>query len=256
MKKLLIVFAGTLVFALGTSASIVLANPPGGPHTPVTICHKPGTPAEHAIVVDDDAVPAHLDHGDYLGSCQGTTTTDTTDTTETTTETTTTDTTTESTTTETTTDQTTTDVTTTEETNTTPMPPCPNGEEPIHGKDGAPGNDACDPCAPPRNFEKCPEPSDSTTTETTSESTPTETTTTTETVTEPDATVTFPPIVREKELEKELKKQEKKNGVSKSATATASPQAPNELPYTGMPLWAVALLGGSMVGSGLYLRRR
>ena len=44
----------------------------GGGHTPVTICHKPGTPAEHTIVVDDDAVPAHLAHGDYLGPCQET----------------------------------------------------------------------------------------------------------------------------------------------------------------------------------------
>src|SRR5262245_27657288 len=41
-------------------------------HTPVTICHKPGTPAEQTITVDDDAVPAHMDHGDYLGSCQST----------------------------------------------------------------------------------------------------------------------------------------------------------------------------------------
>lgn len=38
---------------------------------PVAICHKPGTPAEHTIVVDDDAVPAHLRHGDYLGACSG-----------------------------------------------------------------------------------------------------------------------------------------------------------------------------------------
>lgn len=43
----------------------------GGGHDPVTICHKPGTPAEHTIVVDDDAVEAHLAHGDYLGECQG-----------------------------------------------------------------------------------------------------------------------------------------------------------------------------------------
>lgn len=47
------------------AAGAVLAG-----HTPVTICHKPGTPAEHTITVDDDAVPAHLAHGDYLGPCQ------------------------------------------------------------------------------------------------------------------------------------------------------------------------------------------
>jgi hypothetical protein len=38
---------------------------------PVQICHKPGTPAEHEIVVDDNAVPAHLRHGDFLGPCSG-----------------------------------------------------------------------------------------------------------------------------------------------------------------------------------------
>ena len=36
---------------------------------PVVICHKPGTPAQQLIVVDDNAVPAHLRHGDFLGSC-------------------------------------------------------------------------------------------------------------------------------------------------------------------------------------------
>jgi hypothetical protein len=36
---------------------------------PVEICHKPGTPAQQTIVVDDDAVPAHLRHGDFLRRC-------------------------------------------------------------------------------------------------------------------------------------------------------------------------------------------
>jgi hypothetical protein len=51
----LVAIAG-LTAATGTA----LADPPGGRHTPVTICHKPGTPAEHTLVVDDDAVPGHL----------------------------------------------------------------------------------------------------------------------------------------------------------------------------------------------------
>ena len=38
---------------------------------PVEICHKPGTPAEQTIVVDDDAVLGHLRHGDFLGLCSG-----------------------------------------------------------------------------------------------------------------------------------------------------------------------------------------
>jgi len=38
-------------------------------HSPVTICHKPGTPAENTIVVDNDALAAHLAHGDFRGPC-------------------------------------------------------------------------------------------------------------------------------------------------------------------------------------------
>ena len=35
----------------------------------VTICHKPGTPAEHTINVSINAESAHLGHGDTLGVC-------------------------------------------------------------------------------------------------------------------------------------------------------------------------------------------
>jgi hypothetical protein len=37
-----------------------------------TICHiPPGNPANaHTLCVGNPAVPAHLDHGDYLGACQ------------------------------------------------------------------------------------------------------------------------------------------------------------------------------------------
>lgn len=35
----------------------------------VTICHKPGTPAERTITVALAAVAAHAAHGDYLGEC-------------------------------------------------------------------------------------------------------------------------------------------------------------------------------------------
>jgi hypothetical protein len=35
----------------------------------VTLCHKPGTPAEGTLEVAQAAVQAHLDHGDVLGAC-------------------------------------------------------------------------------------------------------------------------------------------------------------------------------------------
>jgi hypothetical protein len=40
-----------------------------GDGTLETICHKPGTPAEHTIYVATEAVEAHLLHGDYTGEC-------------------------------------------------------------------------------------------------------------------------------------------------------------------------------------------
>ena len=36
----------------------------------VTICHKPGTPAEETITISENAVQAHLDHGDFVGTCE------------------------------------------------------------------------------------------------------------------------------------------------------------------------------------------
>lgn len=45
----------------------------GGKQEWVTICHiPPGNPANaHTITIAASALPAHLAHGDYLGSCQG-----------------------------------------------------------------------------------------------------------------------------------------------------------------------------------------
>lgn len=40
-----------------------------GENQKVDICHKPNTRAEHTINVSESAVPAHLGHGDYLGTC-------------------------------------------------------------------------------------------------------------------------------------------------------------------------------------------
>lgn len=41
----------------------------GNGHTPVTICHQPGTPAQQTLTVDDNALKGHLKHGDTLGEC-------------------------------------------------------------------------------------------------------------------------------------------------------------------------------------------
>lgn len=53
--------------ALILTPSAALATPG---HDPVTVCHKPGTPAEHEITVDRDALDKHLEHGDALGPCE------------------------------------------------------------------------------------------------------------------------------------------------------------------------------------------
>lgn len=50
-------------------------SPPPGTEPPgtagyVTICHKPGTPAEKTKVLPAPALSGHLGHGDYLGSCR------------------------------------------------------------------------------------------------------------------------------------------------------------------------------------------
>jgi hypothetical protein len=140
----------TAVLLAGLAASVALGGngyghvistitqTTGGGHTPVTICHKPGTPAEKTLVVDDDAVPGHLGHGDYLGECQSVvTTTGTTGTTGTTT--------------------TTTVPTTTVPTTTNPgTPRCPPGQGPYAGKDGQPGNDEC--CPDSDNNQQCDVP--------------------------------------------------------------------------------------------------
>lgn len=37
----------------------------------ISICHKPGTPAEKTLVLPPSAIPGHLGHGDLLGPCPG-----------------------------------------------------------------------------------------------------------------------------------------------------------------------------------------
>jgi prepilin-type N-terminal cleavage/methylation domain-containing protein len=35
----------------------------------ITICHKPGTPAEKTMTIPLSALPAHVGHGDFIGTC-------------------------------------------------------------------------------------------------------------------------------------------------------------------------------------------
>jgi hypothetical protein len=170
------------VVSLAAGLAAAGVRPAFGTNEKITICHAAGQEGTTKFVTlelppaavfgpgghfNENGTPAAGHEQDYMGPCRGdTTSTETTGTTETT----------ETTTTETTTTETTTTTDTETEpptTETTPSPPCPNGEPPIHGQDGNPGNDACDPCAPPVNVEKCPPPGDSTTIAT--ETTPTET---------------------------------------------------------------------------------
>ncbi len=38
--------------------------------TDITICHMPGTPAEQIMVIPESALPGHLLHGDFVGTCE------------------------------------------------------------------------------------------------------------------------------------------------------------------------------------------
>ena len=46
-------------------------SPPVGQQSPprVTICHKPGTPAQKTMTLPQPAAQAHLAHGDRRGPC-------------------------------------------------------------------------------------------------------------------------------------------------------------------------------------------
>lgn len=70
---------GTIVIV---SITIIYTPPPPGPPTPppppgpppgpggnVTICHKPGTPAEKTMTLPQSALGGHLGHGDTMGPC-------------------------------------------------------------------------------------------------------------------------------------------------------------------------------------------
>lgn len=238
MKRAAAVFALVLLAVAGLAVAGVRPALGGG-EDKITICHasgQAGTTKFETLTISRNAVfgpgghfnengtPQAGHEQDYMGPCVEDTTTGTTTTTETTTSTGT-----------TTTETTTTTDTTTSTTTTTPQPPCPNGEPPIHGKDGQPGNDACNPCLPPVNVEKCP--GDTTTSITTTTTSPP--TTTTEppvtTTTEPPVTTTEPPSTTPppKSNKPPKPKPPKTTPPKKHATPKPPPACPPGKPYAG-----------------------
>ena len=63
----------TRVVTIATEDSDVAFTEPEtetkGNNVVVTICHKPGTPAQKTKSLPEPAIPGHLDHGDTLGAC-------------------------------------------------------------------------------------------------------------------------------------------------------------------------------------------
>jgi hypothetical protein len=65
MRRTALLLTLTLLAGLGVAAPAAAAPAAAK----VTICHKPGTPAEQTITVALPALAAHAAHGDYPGEC-------------------------------------------------------------------------------------------------------------------------------------------------------------------------------------------
>src|SRR3990167_811818 len=64
-----IIFISTLFGLMGFVAFVgmkAFASPVQAGHDQVKLCHKLGNGTYNYLVVDDDAVPGHLGHGDFL----------------------------------------------------------------------------------------------------------------------------------------------------------------------------------------------
>ena len=75
---LLTVFGLAATIVVAALAAVLLSAGGTGveakPDDAVTICHKPGTPAEKTLTLPPSAVGGHLGHGDTEGACGGTAT--------------------------------------------------------------------------------------------------------------------------------------------------------------------------------------
>lgn len=65
-RKAVIGLLSLVALALGGGTQLAQA----APKEKVTICHKPGTPAEKTMQVPAEAVKGHLGHGDTEGTCE------------------------------------------------------------------------------------------------------------------------------------------------------------------------------------------
>ena len=66
-RRAAIVVGTTILVAGGLSTTALALR---GDDTPHTICHKPGTAAQHELTIDNDSLyQAHLEHGDLDGPC-------------------------------------------------------------------------------------------------------------------------------------------------------------------------------------------
>ena len=64
--------AGILAAIMSFAVLMIFVGAVQGPEPrekKVTICHKPGTPAQKTMKVPEPAVKGHLGHGDHLGEC-------------------------------------------------------------------------------------------------------------------------------------------------------------------------------------------
>lgn len=62
-------FTFLIAFALSIAAMVVPAHAAGLSNS-VTICHKPGSPAEKTLNLPQSAIQGHLNHGDQLNACE------------------------------------------------------------------------------------------------------------------------------------------------------------------------------------------
>jgi len=60
---------GIAVAVITALSSPAMAGSPPASKEAVTLCHKPGTPAEKTLVLPSSAVTGHIGHGDVAGAC-------------------------------------------------------------------------------------------------------------------------------------------------------------------------------------------